>query len=205
VATTGIKESKSSRKGAGVKGDGKGNSSSRMNQNLVTIETRATRIPSTDASNGNSNRNSTDQGEGGAHEHGNDWDKMLQLVPIQPPSNVNNTKNRSKVHVPKRLLACDSWRIFGDLIESIIKESESSAPSARSYRNDSSSSAIEIIIITNDVALFTDTNSDSHKRAIGRLWDRLAPKFDAGKIQSIRVVTFNTGVFALQPCWFVHQ
>ena len=43
-------------------------------------------------------------------------------MPIRPPSNVNNTINRHAVHVPKRMLACDSWRIFGDLGKTAISQ-----------------------------------------------------------------------------------
>ena len=48
----------------------------------------------------------------------NIWsEKLIPLLAIKPPSNVGNTKNRNVVHVPKRLLACDSWRMIGDLGE----------------------------------------------------------------------------------------
>lgn len=41
-----------------------------------------------------------------------DW---IRPVPIQPPSNAGNKENRNAVHTPKRLLAHDSWKLFGDL------------------------------------------------------------------------------------------
>jgi hypothetical protein len=42
-------------------------------------------------------------------------DNLISLLNIKPPSNVGNTKNRTVVHVPRRLLASDSWRTFGNL------------------------------------------------------------------------------------------
>ena len=40
---------------------------------------------------------------------------LLSLVPVRPPLNAENTKNRKAVHVPKCLLAHASWKLFGDL------------------------------------------------------------------------------------------
>jgi hypothetical protein len=40
---------------------------------------------------------------------------FLSLVPVRPPLNAENTKNRKAVHVPKSLLAHASWKLFGDL------------------------------------------------------------------------------------------
>ena len=42
-------------------------------------------------------------------------DDLIGPVPIRPPLNANNKQNRKAVHVPKRLLAHDSWKLFGDL------------------------------------------------------------------------------------------
>jgi len=42
-------------------------------------------------------------------------ESLLPLICIKPPSNIGNTMNRNVIHVPRRLLASDSWRIFGDL------------------------------------------------------------------------------------------
>jgi hypothetical protein len=57
----------------------------------------------------------------------NDWrafsNQFLSSVTIRPLSNVNNTNNRSDVHAPKRLLASDSWRILGDIINAITAKS----------------------------------------------------------------------------------
>ena len=122
----------------------------------------------------------------------NVWDRVLPSVTIRPPSNMNNTKNRDAIHVPKRLLASDSWRTFGDMVDAIILES-SLTSTVRIQ------SPLEITIISNDVALFTDMNTDSHKRAMARLWDRMREKFDANQIRSIKIIVFQTGADALQP------
>ena len=170
LSTTAIKEPKSKTTG-------------RINQQVM-IEAKATQL---------------DQGTLEAiYGHGADlgeneartlWNELLAPLPIRPPSNVNNTNNRDAVHAPKRLLASDSWRIFGDLINAITAESV----------QDKSKAPLRITIITNDVALFTDTNIDSHKRAVIRLWDRLREHFDSGAILSLQIIVFQTGVDALQP------
>jgi hypothetical protein len=68
----------------------------------------------------------------------------------------------------------------------------SSAPSSNSART-----PIEITIISNDVAIFTDLNIDSHKRALTRLWERLRPKFHSNLIRSVNIVIFESKVAAL--------
>jgi hypothetical protein len=42
-------------------------------------------------------------------------DDLIGPVPIRPPINAGNKQNFNAVHVPKRLLAHDSWMLFGDL------------------------------------------------------------------------------------------
>lgn len=44
-----------------------------------------------------------------------DSDNLLQPVAIRPPVNAKNVQNRKAVLVPKRMLAHDSWKLFGDL------------------------------------------------------------------------------------------
>jgi hypothetical protein len=42
-------------------------------------------------------------------------DDLIGPVPIRSSLNAKNKQNRKAVHVPKRLLAHDSWKLFGDL------------------------------------------------------------------------------------------
>lgn len=57
---------------------------------------------------------------------------------------------------------------------------------------------MDVTIISNDVAFFTDTNIETHKRALTRLWDRLKIKFQSNAIQSVKIVIFETKVDALK-------
>jgi hypothetical protein len=50
-----------------------------------------------------------------ALERGMGGDDLIAPVSIRPPLNAANKHNRKAVHVPKRLLAHDSWKLFGDL------------------------------------------------------------------------------------------
>jgi hypothetical protein len=50
-----------------------------------------------------------------ALERGIGGEDLIAPVPIRPPLNAGNKQNRKAVHVPKRLLAHDSWKLFGDL------------------------------------------------------------------------------------------
>jgi hypothetical protein len=165
LSTTAVKEPRSKTAG-------------RVNQH-VAVEARVKTLEHREAAYGSDN-----------DESRTSWDELLVPVPIRPPSNMNNTNDRSVVHAPKRLMASDSWRNFGDLVNAITVESSNDI---------STKTPLEITIITNDVALFTDTNIDSHKRAVTRLWDRLREKFDTGTISSVHIIVFQTGVDALHP------
>jgi len=165
LSTTAVKEPKSKTAG-------------RLNQH-VAIEAKAKTLGHWEAASGSGN-----------DESRTPWNELLIPVPIRPPSNMNNTNDRSVVHAPKRLIASDSWRNFGDLVNAITVESSNET---------STKTPLEITIITNDVALFTDTNIDAHKRAVTRLWDRLREKFDSGKMSSLHIIVFQTGVDALHP------
>jgi hypothetical protein len=51
------------------------------------------------------------------YQHGTsqDLDSILSLVSIPSPINASNTEHVEAIHVPKRLLAHDSWKLFGEL------------------------------------------------------------------------------------------
>ena len=96
----------------------------------------------------------------------------MNILPVKIVSNGDSA--------PKRLLASDSWRYFGDLMDEIVKQSETSQ-------------AQEITIVTNDIALFTDLNTDSHKRAVTRLWDRMRKHFN-GRVSKVLFLMMHSGV-----------
>jgi len=123
-------------------------------------------------------------GEQSSMNLASDWNELLPPVYIRAPSNIGNTKNRNAVHAPKRLLAVDSWRILGDLVEGSVNQS---------------TDPMDVSIITNDIALFTDKNVDSHKRATSRFLDRIKPKFEEKRIRSIEIVVLQSGIDALDP------
>ncbi len=56
---------------------------------------------------------------------------------------------------------------------------------------------MDITIISNDVAFFTDTNIETHRRAVTRLWERMRIKFQSNAVRSVKVVAFETKVAAL--------
>ena len=120
------------------------------------------------------------------------WKEVLSTIPIRPPVNLGNKNNRSAVHVPKRLLASDSWRIFGDLVDSMIDES------TKSVKNKGSFIPLDVTLLTNDVSFFTDTKIDSHKRGLNRLWERIRQKFQAGLIRSVQIIVLETGILPLE-------
>ncbi len=221
---------------------GRPNSSTAVGRSKV-IQVRAAHLPSQDGKSHNDS-NTGNYDDGGSDDL---WSEdLIPLIPIQPPSNVNNTVNRKVVHVPKRLMACDSWRILGDLgkqrlyhvrvfafflvycsdrcltskfifatmnapklinepiVEAITSETSSKASSSASGKASSNSinlnaaaTPVDITIISNDVAFFTDINIDSHKRALARVWERLRSKFHSNLICSISIIVFESKIAAL--------
>jgi len=67
--------------------------------------------------------------------------------------------------------------------------------------SDKNKPPVEVSIISNDVAFFTDVNIDAHKRAVARLWERLRSKFQSNQIRSINIIIFESKVSILSdPC-----
>ena len=191
LGTTALKETKTTK----TKGKSKDTGDGRMNHQ-PGIEAQVTNISQMKCNEG-SDYSTGDEIENGNGEDAtiasNVWGPLLSIVKIRPPSNMSNTKNRDLVHVPKRLLASDSWRIFGDLIDAIVLES------AMTMRRSKHQLPMDITIISNDVALFTDTNDERHKRGMTRLWERLKEKFESNQIRSVKFVVFLTGIDCTLP------
>jgi hypothetical protein len=161
----------------------KGKSTIRASQ--ATIEAKAMHLSLEDI------QSSSTFGGDMNQDFGNLCKELLSPIPIRPPVNMGNTSNRSVVHVPKRLLASDSWRLFGDLVDSILLESSKSVEKGGSFI------PLDVTLLTNDVSFFTDTKIDSHKRGLNRLWERIRQKFQASLIRSVQIIVFETGVVPL--------
>eukprot|EP00978_Attheya_sp_CCMP212_P035307 scaffold152830_cov48-Attheya_sp.AAC.2 len=92
-----------------------GPNSPKGRQSRITVGARASILPSdvlTGTNNGTGDNNNSIQEQ--------IWNQLLEPVRIRPPLNAGNVQNRAAVHVPKSLLAHDSWRIFGDLGKSHV-------------------------------------------------------------------------------------
>jgi hypothetical protein len=114
---------------------------------------------------------------------------VLNLVPVRLPANAGNTQNTGAVHVPKRLLAHDSWKLFADLVDKCVQEDKDLQASGEA----TSTSPIQVTILTHDVALFCDTKEHSHKLALNRFWERVSPAFQDNILGSIEIVVVVTG------------
>ncbi len=78
--------------------------------------------------------------------------------------------------------------------------SSGSSKTASNSTNAATTNPIDITIVSNDVAFFTDTNIDSHKRALTRVWERLRSKFQSNLIRCVSVLIFESKIAALdQP------
>ena len=52
---------------------------------------------------------------------------------------------------------------------------------------------LDIVIFTNDLTLFSDTNEVSHKREFGNFWERVKPHFQPSKVRKLSIVVVSTG------------
>ena len=98
-------------------------------------------------------------------------------------------------NIPKPLLAHDSWKYFADLVKSVdgqIQRDNAGATAGSNFQRPRN-----LTIFTNDVALFSDTAVDSHKRALGRFWDTIRGSFQNGSVGSVQIAIYETGAAAL--------
>ena len=98
--------------------------------------------------------------------------------------------------VPKPLLAHDSWKYFANLVKSVV-DGQIQRNNAGTPTRSNSHRPRTLTIFTNDVALFSDTAVDSHKRALGRFWDTIRCSFQNGSVGSVQVAIYETGAAAL--------
>ena len=124
----------------------------------------------------------------------------------QPSVALDGGAGVGGVGVPKALLAHDSWKYFAELVASVdgqIQRDNNGAASATTTATAAAAAAHHrrrpraLTIFTNDVALFSDTAVDSHKRALGRFWDTIRGSFRNGTVGSVQIAIYETGAAAL--------
>lgn len=116
-------------------------------------------------------------------------------VPIRCASALVSMDGGHAGNVPKPLLAHDSWKYFADSVKSVdgqIQRDNAGATAGSNFQRPRT-----LTIFTNDVALFSDTAVDSHKRALGRFWDTIRGSFQNGSVGSIQIAIYETGAAAL--------
>ena len=78
------------------------------------------------------------------------------------------------------------------LVESIIEQDAKTQLGHKKQRR-----PLDVLLVSNDVSLFCDTNEASHKRATSRFWDLVKPFFQDSTLRSIQIVVVKTGTVAL--------
>ena len=101
------------------------------------------------------------------------------------------TRSRS-LTIPKALSAKYSWKILGEMINAMVMERRNLCLSSPQTPD-----ALEVTLVTTDLALFCDTNQDSHRTAVASFLDRVAPLVRDKEVASIRVVLAETGRLGL--------
>ena len=102
------------------------------------------------------------------------------------------THSRS-LTVPKALSAKYSWKILGEMVNAMVMERRSLCSSSQT------GDAFEVTLVTTDLALFCDTNQDSHRTAVAAFLDRVAPFVRDKGVESISIVMAETGRLGLLP------
>ena len=136
-----------------------------------------------------------------AREEQQYWNEMLVPVQIRPlPSNAGNAADaHSVVHVPKSLLANDSWKYFAELVNAVEAQvALDRNGTGTAFGTEPPSPPRSLTIFTNDVSLFSDTNADSHKRALGRFWEKIRGSFQNGVVGSVTIAIYETGAVAMR-------
>jgi hypothetical protein len=114
---------------------------------------------------------------------------------VQPvsfaPKELDSTTAKA-ISVPKALSAKYSWKIFGEIVCSLVNEHQYSA-----YKR-KGPAALDITLITTDLAFFCDTDHESHQKALGDFLNNAVPYVHEGHIASIYIVVAETGKLALR-------
>jgi hypothetical protein len=157
------------------------------------------RIPSSRRRNAVAVQSWSPEEEEGLQDADDDDEPKKDIVPtwICPPINNGNKVNRKAVQVPKPLLANDSWKHFGEMIESIIESDTTRLSTRGSCGKKQKRLPLDVTIVTNDLSLFCDINEASHKRAISRFWDLVKPFFQDKTLGTIHIAVAKTGILAL--------
>ena len=134
------------------------------------------------------------------------WSELLKPVLVRLPANhASNIQDRSAVRVPKTLLAHDTWRLLGDLVDAVVSESkrggqpepDNGREGGESTGFDARRHPLDVTIFASDISLFTDSNVDSHRRGLNRFWEKMREAFRTGTIRSIVITVVETGAVAL--------
>ena len=127
--------------------------------------------------------------------HDEDAKPVLVATFIAPPINMANKVNRKAVQVPKPLLANNSWKHFGEMVEAILEhDAEKNQTFVTTVQKQR---PLNITIISSDLSFCCDINGGSHKRAMNRFWDLVEPFFEDGTLRSIHIDIIKTGVIAM--------
>lgn len=137
-----------------------------------------------------------------------DADKMMQgsdineLKPIafspedgQPLQHVLFVKPDHEVDTviaPKSLGAKYSWKILGEMVNTIVMENQ-----RLNSWNKKQATPLDITLMTTDLALFCDTSEAAHKKAVTGFLDRVVDRFQSEEVVSINLVVAETGKLAL--------
>ena len=191
-------------------GEGGGVGTTRKKRATAAIGTRVVHLP-TDTLTGREYQvggdDSTSSSSEAAEEEQMYWRDLLleAAVPVRCASAAQPSALDGGVGggVPKALLAHDSWKYFAELVASVDGQIQRDNGAALTTATTTAAATDHrrrpraLTIFTNDVALFSDTAVDSHKRALGRFWDTIRGSCRNGTVGSVQIAIYETGAAAL--------
>ncbi|GKY99386.1 hypothetical protein MPSEU_000893300 [Mayamaea pseudoterrestris] len=107
------------------------------------------------------------------------------LKPLVYEQDPNKTMKHHVATVPKELSAKYSWKIYGEMVNVMVKESFVDSP------------PLDVMLVTTDLAIFCDTSEDGHRTGVVSFLNRIAPLIENRDVGSIHFVVAETGRLTL--------
>jgi len=119
-------------------------------------------------------------------------EKLLPTLAISPPINAGNLKCKDSVKLPIRLLPHATWQIWIDMVQAAVEAEK------KMNHIGLVPVAMDVTILSSDVACLCDTNTEAHQHGVNRFWNRVRDFFQNGSIRSIEIVILQTNSIILR-------
>ena len=106
------------------------------------------------------------------------------MISVSETVGSRRLKNLTFITLYFRLIS-HPYLLYLEIVEAIVQED--------SEIDCSDEHVLDILILTNDLILFSDTKEESHKQEFGNFWKRVKPYFQDSKVRKLNIVVASTG------------